>query len=165
VPRAASIAPKSSPGSPKAAEYPDEHESPEPTKWASVARLDDIESGKALAVEHDGHQLALFRIEGRFFAIEDRCTHRGARLSGGKLEGCEIECPLHGARFDVRDGNAQCPPARTPVRCYAVRVKGEHLQVALPGAAGDSATNTATDTATDTATRAENAAAPADIST
>lgn len=138
VPKAATSVPAPGRLGPKASEEAPESEKPQPTSWVSVARPDDVESGKTLTVEHDGHQIALFRIEERFFAIEDRCSHRGARLSEGKLEGCEIECPLHGARFDVRDGRPQCLPAKAPVRCFEVREEGNHLQVALPAATAGS---------------------------
>lgn len=138
VPKTAVSAATPSPSGPKTTGASSERESPHATAWVSVARLDDVETGRTLAVEHDGHQIALFRINGRFFAIEDRCTHRGAQLSGGKLEGCEIECPLHGGRFDVRDGSPKCLPAKAPVRCYEVRMEGDYIQVALPRAAAES---------------------------
>ena len=106
--------------------------SPPAISWVKVARAEEIEAGETLAVERDGVRVVLVRIAGEVFAMEDRCSHRGARLSKGKLEGCEIECPLHGARFDVRNGAPQCPPAKTAVTCFEVRVDDGHVQVGLP---------------------------------
>lgn len=136
VPIPASLIPTTAPAMIAQAGVSTERHSALRSTWVRLARLKEIETGKTLAVEHVGTRIALFRIDDRFFAIEDRCSHRGARLSDGKLEGCEIECPLHGARFDVRDGAPQGPPAKASVQCYEVRVDGEHLQVALPGATG-----------------------------
>lgn len=138
VPKPAAMDAVPSPTEPKVTGHSGEGESPQPMAWVSIAQLNDIGPGKTLAVEYDGHRIALFQINDRYFAIEDRCSHRGARLSGGKLEGCEIECPLHGGRFDVRDGSPQCLPAKVPVRCYEVRTEGHHLQVALPAASAKS---------------------------
>ncbi len=74
--------------------------------------------------------LALFNCDGTYYAVDDTCTHAEASLSEGFLQGCEIECPLHGGRFDVRTGKATWSPAFVPVATYAVRVEGSDVLVA-----------------------------------
>jgi 3-phenylpropionate/trans-cinnamate dioxygenase ferredoxin subunit len=83
-------------------------------------------------VELQGQRIALFRRGDSFFAIGDTCTHAGGSLSEGFLEGYEVECPLHGARFDLRTGEALCAPAFEPVPSYPTRVVGEDIEVELP---------------------------------
>ncbi|WP_426504513.1 bifunctional 3-phenylpropionate/cinnamic acid dioxygenase ferredoxin subunit [Dactylosporangium sp. McL0621] len=68
--------------------------------------------------------IALFRTEdGEVYAIDDTCTHQEASLSDGWLEGCEVECPVHSSRFDLRTGAVDAPPAKTPVRTHKVEVR------------------------------------------
>ena len=66
---------------------------------------------------------ARFNLDGDFYAIEDICTHDGGELTGGIIEGHEIECPRHGARFDIRTGAVLCPPAYEPTAKFPVRVE------------------------------------------
>lgn len=86
--------------------------------------------GKQLA-EIDGRPIAIVNVDGQFFAIDDVCTHDGGPLAEGELEGCEIRCPRHGARFDVRTGKALCFPAFEPVTTHQVEVRGDEVYVAL----------------------------------
>ena len=65
-------------------------------------------------------------------AIADRCTHADVRLSEGSLEENAVECPAHGAKFDVQSGRALCMPAIKPVKCYPVRIEGESVIVTIP---------------------------------
>jgi 3-phenylpropionate/trans-cinnamate dioxygenase ferredoxin component len=86
--------------------------------------------GKKLA-EVDGRPIALFNVDGKFYAIDDVCTHDGGPLAEGQLLGCEIMCPRHGAKFDVRTGKALCMPAVEPVIVHATDVRGDDVYVAL----------------------------------
>ena len=88
------------------------------------------EGGKKLA-EVDGRPIALFNVGDKFYAIDDVCTHDGGPLAEGQLIGCEIMCPRHGARFDVRTGKALCMPAVEPVAVHATEVRGDDVYVAL----------------------------------
>ncbi len=83
----------------------------------------------AKLVEVAGRQIALFRVEDTYYAIDDTCTHKGGPLSEGVLEGTQVTCPWHGARFDVCSGAVEGPPAKTGVKSYAVRVTGEDIEV------------------------------------
>lgn len=82
-----------------------------------------LEEGNKKLVIVDGTPVALCRVNGEFFAIEDTCTHAEASLSEGFLDGHEIECPLHGARFDIRTGDALAMPAFEAVKTFPVHKK------------------------------------------
>ena len=97
------------------------------TDAAAEAEVFDV-IGIALA----GRDLAIYNVEGQFFATDNICTHGQARLCEGFLDGFEIECPHHQGKFDVRDGRATCEPATEAVRSYPVRVEGGRVWVLLP---------------------------------
>jgi 3-phenylpropionate/trans-cinnamate dioxygenase ferredoxin subunit len=80
-------------------------------------------------VDVDGARVAVFNLEGRYYAIEDVCTHDGGILTGGAVESDEIVCPRHGARFSIRTGQALTPPAFEPTAAFPVRVIEEEIQV------------------------------------
>jgi 3-phenylpropionate/trans-cinnamate dioxygenase ferredoxin component len=73
-------------------------------------------------VEMDDALIAVFNVDGRFYAIDDICTHDGGGLAGGAVDGDQVICPRHGARFCLRTGAALTPPAYEPVRTYETRV-------------------------------------------
>ena len=99
-----------------------------------VCALDDVPAMGALAVEVDGEPVAVVRSNGDVFAILDVCSHADVPLSEGEVEDCEIECWLHGSRFDLRTGKPSGPPASVPVPVFPVRVQGGDvlLDVANP---------------------------------
>jgi 3-phenylpropionate/trans-cinnamate dioxygenase ferredoxin component len=98
-------------------------------EFVKVARAADVPPGQGRLIEVGGRRLALFNCAGTFYTVDDTCTHAQASLSEGFLQGAEIECPLHGARFDVRTGAAVWSPAFRPVATYAVRVEGPDVLV------------------------------------
>ncbi|HLU58185.1 MAG TPA: bifunctional 3-phenylpropionate/cinnamic acid dioxygenase ferredoxin subunit [Pseudonocardia sp.] len=88
-----------------------------------VGRPEDIPLGEAVRVEEGVEApIAVFNVDGEFFAIDDTCTHQDASLADGWVEGCSVECPLHAACFDLRTGMPSGPPAKTPVRTHEVVV-------------------------------------------
>ena len=97
--------------------------------WVTVARADELPPGKWRAVEVDGTQIVVFNLGGEFHAIEDVCTHDGGQLTGGEVEGEEIVCPRHGARFSIRTGEALSAPAYEPTAKFPVRVENDEVQV------------------------------------
>jgi 3-phenylpropionate/trans-cinnamate dioxygenase ferredoxin component len=99
--------------------------------FAQVALLDEIAPGGKKLVDLEGRAIAVFNVDGQFYAIDDVCTHDGGPLAEGELEGNEIRCPRHGARFDVTTGKALCFPAIEPVASHRVEVRGEGVYVAL----------------------------------
>ena len=93
---------------------------------AGPANLGDGET-RSLAVGR--RMVAVARSGDEYFAIEDVCTHDGAELAGGEIEGAEIICPRHGARFCLRTGAALTPPAYEPVRVFATRIDDGRLWI------------------------------------
>ncbi|MBV8194846.1 MAG: bifunctional 3-phenylpropionate/cinnamic acid dioxygenase ferredoxin subunit, partial [Candidatus Dormibacteraeota bacterium] len=99
-----------------------------------VARASDIPPGHAARVEIDGVPVAIFNLDGDFYALDDTCSHAEASLSEGDLDPdrCAIECPLHGSSFDLRTGDPLTLPAVEPVRVHQVEVDSNgNLRVAL----------------------------------
>ena len=97
--------------------------------WIRVAPLSDFPVGARRVLDVDGVQVAVFHLQDGFFAIEDVCTHDGGELASGQLEGCEIACPRHGARFDVRTGAVTAPPAYEAVAALPTRTDAGWLEV------------------------------------
>jgi 3-phenylpropionate/trans-cinnamate dioxygenase ferredoxin component len=96
-----------------------------------VCALNDLPPGEATRVL--AHvPVAVFNADGEVFAIDDTCTHQDASLSEGWLEGCQIECPLHAASFDLRTGQPTGPPAKRPVRTYPTRIEDGVVYVDTP---------------------------------
>ncbi len=89
----------------------------------------DVSPGSSLAVEVDGVEVAVVRDGEDFYAIRDECSHAAIALSEGDMEGCEIECWLHGSRFDLRTGKPTSLPATEPVAIYPIKVEGEDVLV------------------------------------
>ena len=100
--------------------------------WVTVAREGEVPADQAKVFTVGARRLALCNVNGRYYAIDDVCTHDGGPLDQGELDGEEIECPRHGARFDVTTGRATCMPAVVPVKTYDVRVEGGEVQVNVP---------------------------------
>lgn len=94
-----------------------------------VAKKSDVPSGQVRVVNAGGRSIALANVDGEFYAIDNVCTHDGGPLGAGQLFGSEVECPRHGARFDVLTGAVRALPAVRPVRTYPVRVDGEEVSV------------------------------------
>ncbi len=98
-------------------------------QWVKVAEVGELAPGEKKQIDIDGLEIALFNVDGQYYAIEDVCTHDGAPLAHGKFTGEEIICPRHGARFNVRTGQALCLPAVEPVETYKVKVEGNDILV------------------------------------
>jgi 3-phenylpropionate/trans-cinnamate dioxygenase ferredoxin component len=94
-----------------------------------IADTASLAPGKVQYVEVDGRRLALCNVDGAFYLVDDVCTHDGGSLDQGELIGNEIECPRHGARFDVRTGRVRRLPAIIPLKTYAVTVENGSVMV------------------------------------
>ncbi len=94
-----------------------------------VASVDEIPEGRAIVVDIDYDSLALARVDGEVYCIDNVCTHDGGPLGEGELDGTTLECPRHGARFDVCTGRAMTFPAVVPVNTYDVRIDGTDVLV------------------------------------
>jgi nitrite reductase/ring-hydroxylating ferredoxin subunit len=99
------------------------------TQFMKVATTDELEDQQAKLVEVEGQKIALFRVDGAFYALSDTCTHRGGPLSEGTVEGAEVTCPWHGAKFDIRTGAVLGPPAQQGVKSCPVRVTGADIEI------------------------------------
>ena len=101
------------------------------TTWQPVAKAAEIPPER-VAVFHVGdHEVAVCNVGGEFYAIDDLCTHDGGSLDQGELEDAEIECPRHGARFDLFTGQVKALPAVYPVNSYPVRVRDGVVEIDL----------------------------------
>ncbi|HLW22895.1 MAG TPA: non-heme iron oxygenase ferredoxin subunit [Steroidobacteraceae bacterium] len=98
-------------------------------RWVDAGPLESFHEGEARSIAVGRRMVALVRSGEQYYAIEDVCTHDGAELTGGAVEGTEIICPRHGARFCLRTGEALTPPAYEPVRVFATKIEGGHLWV------------------------------------
>jgi 3-phenylpropionate/trans-cinnamate dioxygenase ferredoxin component len=97
--------------------------------WIDAGRSEDLPDGQAKSLPVGRRMIAVVRNGATYYAIEDICTHDGAPLTGGDIEGDEIICPRHGARFCLRTGAALTPPAYEPVRVYETKIENGHLWV------------------------------------
>ena len=102
-----------------------------PAKYVRVAKAGDIAPGTVKVVSIRDQEIAVCNVGGKFYAIDNVCTHDGGALDQGDLDEEAIECPRHGARFDVRTGAVLAMPAVAPVATYPVRVQGTEIEVAV----------------------------------
>ena len=100
------------------------------SEWVKVAKTDNLKPGECKVVDIDEVMVAVYNIDGNYYAIEDTCTHDGGELATGPIEGDEVICPRHGARFCIKTGEALTAPAYEDVDRYAVRVQDNVIQVA-----------------------------------
>ena len=104
------------------------------SEWIDVAPADGFGPGQSRLINIDDVYIAVLNLDGEYFAIEDRCTHDGSPILGCGLEpeevidGDQIMCPRHGARFCVKSGAALTPPAYEPIACFPVRIKKGMVQ-------------------------------------
>lgn len=91
--------------------------------WIRVCAREELLPGEYQLAYDGDTAIAVFNIDGAYYAIEDVCTHDGGELAGGPVDGFEIECLRHGARFDLRTGAALCPPAYTPTVVFPVKLE------------------------------------------
>jgi 3-phenylpropionate/trans-cinnamate dioxygenase ferredoxin subunit len=100
------------------------------TEWMDVMAESALAEGEHVVVDVDGYDVAIFKLGGALYAIEDVCTHDGAEIASGELDGDEIVCPRHGARFCVKTGQVKCAPAYEDVAIFPVQVVDGRIQIA-----------------------------------
>jgi 3-phenylpropionate/trans-cinnamate dioxygenase ferredoxin component len=108
------------------------HIDPDNCEFISVASQDELPNGERLFLEIDDIYLVVFNIAGDLYAIADLCSHDDGPLGDGELDDHQIACPRHGARFDVRTGEALTLPAVEAIPAYPVRLVDGHIEVGLP---------------------------------
>ena len=97
--------------------------------FVNVAKKSAFGSQKAITVDVEGQSVAIFSVDGEYYAIGNECTHAGGSLGEGECEGTKVMCPWHGATFDIKTGAALSAPASENVKSYKVRVEGEEIQI------------------------------------
>ena len=100
-------------------------------QWYSLIKVDELKPGHGVQVMAADKAIAIFNIEGQFYAIDDTCTHAGASLAEGPVAGTVVTCPWHGATFDIITGAVLSDPAYEGVKTYPVNVKGDRLFVEI----------------------------------
>jgi 3-phenylpropionate/trans-cinnamate dioxygenase ferredoxin subunit len=99
-------------------------------RWIEVAKTAEFAAADRKTFRlADGRDVALFKVGGEYFAVSGVCTHAFAPMAGGIVEDHAVECPLHGARFDLRTGRNLTPPAVRPLAAYEVKVEGDAVRI------------------------------------
>jgi len=110
------------------------------TKFTPVAEADAIPQGTCKPVDADGMAVIVAHLADGFYAVENRCSHLNSRLITREIHrGRQIACPVHGARFDLKTGEAKSPPAFRPIRTFKVRITEGRVEVGIPRPASDDA--------------------------
>ena len=97
--------------------------------FIKVARADEVPVGGGRLVKVAGKETALFEVQGKYYAIDNTCTHVGGPLSEGEVEDTVVECPWHGSRFSLETGKVLYGPARTDVAHYPFRREGDDIEI------------------------------------
>jgi len=100
--------------------------------YVALIEASALAPGAMRSLELAACRVLLCNVAGRFFAVEDRCSHANVALADGRLRGCILECPLHGGKFDVRDGSVKSPPPLRPLATFDVRVREGRVEVRSP---------------------------------
>ncbi len=99
--------------------------------WVKVADLGECPPGSLLDLEAGEERIVLVNVDGDFYALQNRCSHQDLPLSDGELDGDQLECLYHGARFDVCTGKAMALPAIRPVATCTVELRGREIYVQI----------------------------------
>ena len=99
------------------------------SEWVNAVSTADLGPGENVIIEVDDAMIAIFNLAGEFFAIEDVCTHDGSEIASGCVIGEEIECPRHGAKFNIKTGAVTAPPAYEAIDTFPIRIVDGIVQV------------------------------------
>jgi 3-phenylpropionate/trans-cinnamate dioxygenase ferredoxin subunit len=105
---------------------------PDQFEYVSIAQTDELPDGERLLVEIGQLPIVIFNINNQYYAIANVCSHDDGPLGDGNVDGCEVICPRHGARFDIWTGKALRLPAFMDISVYPVRIQGNDIQVGIP---------------------------------
>ncbi len=98
------------------------------SEFFSIAEASSLPPGQGRTVQADGRAVALYNLDGRFYALDNTCPHRGGPLGAGVLEDGVVHCPMHGWAFDLKTGACANNPEK-PVKCYSTRVENGQVQI------------------------------------
>jgi 3-phenylpropionate/trans-cinnamate dioxygenase ferredoxin subunit len=99
------------------------------SEWVDAIAEAALANGEHIVIDVDGTDVALFKLDNQFYALEDVCSHDGAEIASGEIEGDEIICPRHGARFCIKTGAVKSAPAYEDICCFAVRINQGRVEV------------------------------------
>ena len=99
------------------------------TDWVDVCAKNALANGENIIIDVDGTDVVIFKIDEQFYAIEDVCSHDGAEIASGELDGDEIICPRHGAKFCVKTGAVKCAPAYEDIATFPIRIEQGRIEV------------------------------------
>ena len=97
--------------------------------FIKIGQLNDVPNGAVKVYTIDDRDIAVCNVNGSIYAVDNFCSHDDAPLDQGELDGCEVECPRHGARFNVTNGEVAEGPAVLPLETFDVRVSGNDIEV------------------------------------
>ena len=98
----------------------------------TIGKTSDIAPGTVRVFDVDGRAVAVANVDGQFYAFADVCTHDNGPVAEGELDGCVIECPRHGARFDITTGAVLSMPAVVDLPVYDLTVEGDDIRLSRP---------------------------------
>ena len=101
--------------------------------WHSVCALNEIQAGTMLPIEIGEMHIAVYNVDGEYFATDNVCTHGFALLTDGCLDGDSVECALHGGCFNIRTGKALCEPVDVDLRTFPTRLVDGRVEVCVEG--------------------------------
>ncbi|MDO8532066.1 MAG: non-heme iron oxygenase ferredoxin subunit [Dehalococcoidia bacterium] len=101
-------------------------------KTVHIARVDELQPGQMKAVDVDDKHIAVANLGGSYFAFDAICTHAGAALDEGEIDGETVVCPMHGGQFNIKTGGVESPPPKKAIAVYQVKVVGEDIHVEVP---------------------------------
>ena len=100
-------------------------------EYHKVAEVSDVDEGEVIEVIVGDNEIALYNVDGEFYATDNICTHAFAALSDGYVEGDIIECPLHGGKFEIKTGAPASAPCTVALKTYPVKVEGDTIYVGI----------------------------------
>ena len=98
-------------------------------EFVKVAETAEVPPGKMKKATVDGEEILIVNVEGKYYAMRNKCTHRGGDLSKGSLSGKVVKCPRHGAKFDVTTGEVAAGPAKKSEQTYEAKVEGNNIML------------------------------------
>lgn len=96
-----------------------------------ICDLSEIPNGSIKKFEINDEEITICNINNQIFAINDNCSHDEASLQEGFIDGYEIECPMHGAKFDIRTGEVTCLPAVSPIKTYNIKINNGSIELEI----------------------------------
>jgi 3-phenylpropionate/trans-cinnamate dioxygenase ferredoxin subunit len=99
------------------------------SEWINVIADHALSDNEHIVVDVDGTDVVVFKLADHCYALEDVCTHDGGDIASGQIEGDEIVCPRHGARFCIKTGKVKSAPAYEDIECFPLRIEGGMVQI------------------------------------